>query len=413
MGDTTQIHTVTTIRGDIFTGRVLEFDENEITFIYGKNTLVFGVDEIKLIEVKDGTQTTPNSDSTIDTVLVERLNPNTTGGGYLWRFEYKVRINNGKEYIGKLKELNQNFLLLDNGKNGQKTFTVREVREIIHFGRNPLPNPTLFPEYHRLTTKDRNSFIGILLEFDGHEITFMLKSGSELKFKLNEVTQLILEENIETKWLPKSKLLTDYSKNQQRVFWAPSAFTLEKGTNEFRTMVLFNTIDHGLTDNITIGTGLFSVLVASAFTGKVKLGVSLTDHLHVAVGAQGLVAFSTFDGGDVATLGLIYGSIAVGTTDNFVNISLGRGNDNQGGSGSTGLGVGTRFRMGENLQFFLEYMQFQEGSNQYYSGDKTSFGNLGFSWIKYQHQLDVGLMVSSFYNEDAIGLPIFAYSYKF
>ncbi len=412
MGDTTQTHIVTTVTGDVFTGRVSAYGQDKITFIYGANTMTFGVDEIKLIEVKGPAQTNPDAAPAIDTVFVGKLNPKTAEANYLWRFDYKIRTNNGQEYIGKVNKLNQNLLQLNNGKAGKQNISIRKVREITHLGRNPSASPMLMPEYHRLITQDKNNFIGILLAFDGHEITFMLKGGSELKFKLNEINQLTFEENTDTKWLPGGKTLTDFSHNQQRVFFSPSAHTLEKGTSEFRTMIFYNNIDHGLTNNITIGTGLFSVIAATAFTGKVKIGASLTDNLHVAIGGQGMVALPTFDSGEFS-LGLFYGSVSVGSVDNFINVSVGRGKSSDDSTGSMGFAVGARFKTGEHWSAYLDYLQFDSSNGQYYNPDKTALGNLGLSWHKYQHQIDFGIVVIAIFDETVAALPIFAYSYKF
>ena len=206
-----------------------------------------------------------------------------------------------------------------------------------------------------------------------------------------------------------------YLYNPQRVFLSPSAFTLEKGVTEFRnTMVFHNNMDFGITDNLTIGAGFSSVIISNALSGKVKLGGSLSPHLHVAAGVQGMVLFPGY-GDDAVSVGLLYGALTVGTKDKFLTASVGLGRDSDYGESTAGLTIGGAIRTSENWRIFLEFIHFDPyQSEDYYSNYNTTMGTLGMSWFKGVHQIDFGLYGNSEWGYDtAIIIPIAAYSLRF
>jgi len=398
LGDTTQVHVITTTNGDTFTGWISGFDQEKVTFIYRGNTLVFNINEIKLVEVRsvNEQQPPPTSSTTPSPVFI----------GDLWHFEYKVTVKTGQTYVGKLQQMANNLTLLYVGDQLSARIPTRKIIKVEHLGEQPGPDPDMMPESHKLTTTSNNVFVGILLSLDSQKVTFMLAGGSELVFPFSEVKKITLEKS-----LPIFQYNNNYFSDQQRVFWTPSAFLLKKGDREFRSMVLFNTIDYGASDHVLIGAGLFSIIVGNALTGKVKIGTRLTDNIHVAAGAQALFVIPTFDI-DKYNIGLLYGSIAIGNTTNFLNLSVGRGFDSENDNGTTGFSVGARIKTGNNWRMFLEYLQFQPDNDRYHR-DNTAFGNAGMSWMKENHQIDFGLMVSSIIEDGTSALPLFAYSYKF
>ena len=127
-------------------------------------------------------------------------------------------------------------------------------------------------------------------------------------------------------------------------------------------------------------------------TGKIKIGASLTKHIHFAIGAQGMFAFSTFDS-EVLNLGLVYGALSVGTKDNYLNAGIGRGNDNLSSGATTAYTFGGSLRIGDYWRFHFEYMKFRQDNTNSFSDytEISNMGTLGMSWFKRQHQIDFGL----------------------
>jgi hypothetical protein len=114
--------------------------------------------------------------------------------------------------------------------------------------------------------------------------------------------------------------------NSTRLFFAPSGQMLKQGEGYFSDYeVFFPGVAYGLTDNVSIGGG-FSLFPAAAqdqaYYVTPKIGVSLSDNLHVAAG----MLFAGTRGG---TGGVYYG---VGTYgDGNASLSLGGGYGFAGG----------------------------------------------------------------------------------
>ena len=418
LGDSSQQHVVSTLNGDKFTGRVTSLDAEKMTFQYRGNELVFPISEIQLVEVL-GSET--NEQAPLEPHPKEDNQKMTReeGKSYIWHFDYRITNSRGIEHLGKMTKFNEFGATID-GSNAKSRFVpYKEVKTIERLGKKITENPNELNEYQRLITAAGNSFIGQLLSFDGEIFEFLLKNGSVIKYPKNEVSVIQIENSpgfSANKNRKKVHVGKQYYYNPQRVFFSPSAFTLEKGVTEFRnTMVLHNTIDYGVSENLTIGAGLSTVLVANAVSGKVKFGGSLTDHFHIAAGVQGLVLLPAF-GEDAQTIALLYGAISVGTKDKFLSISVGMGRNDYDNENTAGITIGGSMRTSENWRIYMEYIYFDpvEAEDYFYRNSNTSMGTLGMSWFRDVHQIDFGLHTNSQWGyETIIVLPIAAYSLRF
>lgn len=110
-----------------------------------------------------------------------------------------------------------------------------------------------------------------------------------------------------------------------RYLYSPSAFMLERGEGYLsQTQLLFTSVAYGQTDHLTVGVGTSLPFLFSFggegmnFTGTVKAGGSLTEHLHLAVGAQGLLLPSS-----AVSVGFLFGTATLGTPDAHLSLSAG------------------------------------------------------------------------------------------
>ncbi len=411
LGDSTQMHRLTTINGDMFTGRVTGIEGSSLKFLYRNNNLEFNLEEVKMVEVLENQAESKSKDPMPPSSETDEQMTAKDARNYIWHFDYKITTTDGIEYLGKLATLNKYAAILEQQSKEVKIGYIK-IAEIALIGKRITSNPNHLTEYHRLKTKKGDSFTGQLISVNKEELVFLMKNGSEITITNDELINIVLEKNASSYQSRKQykKHKNDY--NQHRLFFSPSALMLKQGDSEFRTMLLHNTIEHGFTNNFTAGGGLFSILVGHALTGKVKLGVSISDMVHVAVGAQGGYAFTVY-GGDGVSLGLFYGAMSIGTSDRYINVSIGRGRDSDASRGTTAFTIGGSFRTNENWRIYIEYFHFQDPYISSYDPQNSIFGTLGLSWLKGQHQVDFGIFVSNDFTDAPGGFPVVAYNYRF
>ncbi|MEZ4958121.1 MAG: hypothetical protein R2825_31465 [Saprospiraceae bacterium] len=401
IGDTTQVHKISTWVGDTFTGRVVGYDEALLFFLYRDNKLIFNVEEIKLIEVVD-----PKS-------LLSDENAQEVESHQLY-FDYEITSLDSAKHFGKLSKLNGFEATLKQGLNGYERVRYFEISEITLRGKRNSDSSGPLDEYHLLRTKNGDRFTGQLLYLNQEELGFLLKNGSKITVKKDDFVDLNLVNPQGVQTSSKTQTTLNHNYNQQRLFFSPSALLLEKDVSEYRTMILYNTIEHGLSDNVTVGAGFFTVLIGHALTGKIKVGGSIGELFHFAAGAQGAYAFTFYEGDEGSeTLGLVYGSIAIGTKDRFLNASIGRGKSPSDSEGTTAFSFGGSFRTGNHWRVYVEYLNFIDNYYSYYDRENTIMGTFGLSWFRGQHQVDFGIYLSNELGSGTAGFPVAAYNYKF
>ena len=277
LGDTTQVHVLKTAGGDRFTGLVTGFDQEKLLFQYRGNVLEFPLGEIESVEVVSPIYAEPdepeevgatpvpkdpNNSDPLQEMLVEPIGQEAAKQ-YIWPFEYRVKTTSGVEYTGILSRINGRGLML--GRGGSSSLPFNKVSGIELMGNRIDTHETPLNEHHRLKTTDADIFTGQLLSYDGENYVFLMQNGSELTFPQYRVEYLYLVKKARNSNSPeeKTRIAPHRYYNQQRVFFTPSAFLLEEGTKEFRTMLIQNSVDFGLSDNINVGVGLNTIIVAS------------------------------------------------------------------------------------------------------------------------------------------------------
>jgi hypothetical protein len=172
-----------------------------------------------------------------------------------------------------------------------------------------------------VTLKDGSTIFGRIVSVNADTVIFESGAG-RIQLAAGAIKDIKTIDNADLRegeyWFP--------NPNSTRLFFAPSGQMLKRGEGYFSDYELFFPgVAYGLTDNVTIGGG-FSLFPASAedqvYYVTPKIGVSLSDNVHVAAG----MLFAGTQGG---TGGVYYG---VGTYgDGNASVSLGAGYGFAGG----------------------------------------------------------------------------------
>ena len=409
LSDSTQTHIVTTQNGDQYTGRILKYDSVALHFLHLENNLIFPTDEIELVSVNS-----LNDDFSVKNIPTPVSVFDSTSHGpnhNIPPFKYKIISPKGRELVGKITGIDKKSVHLTGLKN--RVILYKLVDKIVHLG-SLITNATQpSNELHQLKTKRGNTFMGQLIAFDGEDYVFLMENGSALRYRKKDIKSISLEpRNPAT---TKSKRIRPVKNfyQQQRLFLSPTALVMEENLSEFHSYIIQNSVDHGLTNNITVGAGTVTLLLLNGLTGQIKIGASPLDYLHLAAGAKGYALMDIFFE-DVQTLGLFYGSVAIGSTDQFINLSAGVGKTNEGDDPVLGYSLGGSFRTDNHWRIFFEYLFFKPREyNIFEDVDNTTMGTLGLSWFNQRHQIDFGLHANSAFDSGLTAVPVIGYSLRF
>ncbi len=398
LGDTTQVHILKTKDGSILTGRVIGFDQDQLTFLFkNQNSLIFKISEIESVEVQTEKPAQTPEKPAAPLVENEVLSPTP--------FMYAVVASDGKTHSGKLTVATaQGFRLLDDdGKT--RYFYWREADTLRYIG--PALG-TSVEERHVLHTTRGDRFTGQVFDYDGSTLRFKLDNGAMLKFSTRDLRKIELTGETEVAGAGGNQGEIEMQ-GHERLYFSPSAFLLEKGQGEFRTVILNNSIDYGLSDNFTIGGGMATVIIASVLNAKVKFGGSLNDYLHVAAGAQVYGAFAIES--DPIGAALAYGALTVGTEEKFLSVAVGRGTSGESDGATTGFSFTGSFRVAQQFRLYGEFLSFNDSF-----GDNIGFGIAGGSWFNNHHRVDFGFVVGNIFDLDSgtvLPFPLVSYAYRF
>lgn len=394
LGDTSQVHILTTKDGNRLFGRVTGFDQEELSFLFkNQNTLVFKISEIESIEVQG--ETAP------ETALPKR--PQTSKNP----FTYNVWDNGEVVATGQLlRGTGFGFRLED--KDGRSEFFQWLRADSLTLAGPAISDAGEPPaELHSLTTPRGDRFAGQVLNFNGSTLRFLLPNGAILKFSVKDIKSLNLEKTADAK---PAELPQDVQmQGHEKLYFSPSAFLLKRKQGEFRTVIFNNSVEYGVSDNFTIGGGFATVIVASILNAKAKFGGSLGEHLHVAGGVQFYGATAIESG--VAGAALAYGALTVGSPERFLSVAIGRGTSSEADGGTTGFTLSGSFRTGRNWRLFGEYLNFTDSF-----GDSYGFAIAGASWFNNNHRIDFGMSlipIDDFDSQTFLPIPIVSYAYRF
>ncbi len=384
LGDTTQQHILHMRDGSQLIGRIIRFDEARLGFVFRQqDTLQLSISEIDHIDVPD-TATPP------------------VAGPSPYLFQYSGTTRDGAPIGGEMVQANRTGFRLRQD-DGRRLFFYWKNTDTLYHAGPPLPADAA---NHQVLTTDRGDrFTGILQHYDGQSLRFLLRTGNPLRFVPQDIGQLNYADDPDA---APNRSDPGEMPEQVRMYVSPTGFLLDKKRMEFRTILLSNTFDYGISDHFTLGGGFSTVFIASMFQTRAKFGGSIGERIHLAGGVQllGLTGVGLESSG----AGLAYGSVSLGTREKFLNIMVGRGTSFEDGTGINGYSLSGSFRIANRFRLFGEYLDIYD---EFRDGFRSVV--LGSSWFRNGNQIDFGFWISTFQDlgDGFIPFPVAAYSYRF
>lgn len=372
LGDTTQVHILYTKDGDRLQGRVTGFDNDKVVFLFkNQNTLFFPFAEISSIEVQPEEQ---------PAVSQEKINSGQTASSL--EFFYLATLRDGTKTSGRVSRCDSRSVRLTREQGPDDYLYWQNIDTLVLVSQPINKSGAGKGVIHVLKTSRGDQFIGQLQDYGMGTLRFMLENGTILKFSLKDIVNIRLEERVaQNEPIPVTGV---ESWGNDKLLFTQSAFLLKRKETQYRNlMVLYNAIDHGISDHITIGGGFLTVIFTSIVSVRAKAGFDLNDYVHVGVGGQAFGAF-LFDE-EVAGAAFGYGALTFGTSDRHLNIGVGRGVGFDLDNPITSFNLGGAFRLGNNWRIFGEYLVIRDETS-----DGGIYGGLGGSWFNLKHRIDFG-----------------------
>lgn len=172
---------------------------------------------------------------------------------------------------------------------------------------------------YKIELNDGSIFIGNILQKDSVYLVMITSSISKLEILISKIKTIEIVNELNLKngiyWFP--------NPHATRYLYAPSAFNLKKGEGYYQnTLLILNSFNLGITDNISIGGGLELISTFAAtdpiFFVTPKVGFKVSEKFH----AGGGVLFARIPG---TALGTIFGTVTYGSKDHNITSSLGWG----------------------------------------------------------------------------------------
>lgn len=394
LGDTTQTHVILTKKGDRLVGRLTAFDGSKIEFEMLGNRLSFPLSELLKIIVND-----PENPYGI----IEGMASNTP-------ISYQLKTTNGKIYDGNFLGYGQGDILMATEELGRVNLNTNSIESFRANGQEQLLMDSIPPVFQVLHQTNGESMEGFVTGYENRKWNFMDFKGRKITLdkRLVESIEVVAqgEQNFGrlslTHRLNKSRDWGDFTRN----FVAPTGFMLKKGEGEYRnTEIIFNNVDYGLSDYVTVGAGVATIFYQNSLSGRIKIGASIAPKFHVAVGGQAFYILTLND--DPSTITSFYGAATVGGSRAHLTLSAGRVRDMYDDVYST-LTMAGSVKVGKRHRIFLEYNQIMDIESNY----NTLLLNAGVGWFKDSNRLDFGFTVAG---EDGyyVPFPIGAYSFYF
>jgi len=173
-----------------------------------------------------------------------------------------------------------------------------------------------------IETADGNEYFGKILKRDPNEIVLETENLGIITIRMDQVRsmrvvnpQQIIDGEV---WMENPQAA--------RYFWAPNGYGLKRGEGYYQNVwVMFNQVSVGVTDNFSVGFGVFPTFFFGGptpiwITPKVSIPIK-KDKVNVGLGAL----VGTVVGEEGTGFGLAYGVTTFGSRDKNVNIGLGYG----------------------------------------------------------------------------------------
>ncbi|WP_194775321.1 hypothetical protein [Pararhodonellum marinum] len=204
----------------------------------------------------------------------------------------------------------------------------------------------------RVTTLDGNEFIGKIIHEDDESLTL----------RIGDFTKAIIQKHsIESIVLLTYRSLVDgvpWFDNFQatRYFFSPNGFALDKGESYYQNAwILLNQATFGVSDNISVSTGIIPLFLLGGSSTPVWLNVKASipvveDKHHIGVGALvGAVVDRKSTG-----FGVLYAVNTFGNKDQNINVGLGWAFSGKSSISHPIISLGGMYRTGPKGYFITE-----------------------------------------------------------
>lgn len=287
---------------------------------------------------------------------------------------------------------------------------------------------------HVIYTQVGNRFNGRIMEIDAGEIRLKMENGTLVVFEEAEIKKVEVYKLGHTRKNKSDGVVykrwklfedDDYILGQSRLFVSQTGFTVKKGEIEYRgTQILINEMNFGITDNISVGAGLFPLIVENIFTFKVDVSKDIGDFVHLSAGGQAFVNIGGIDSygeGEGAVLG--YAAASFGSSAYFLNVAYNRWMGLEGFSEGDVVSVGGSFKIGRQFRIFGDFffLYDEQNNDDFFFNDPTleTYPALifGASWFHKFDKIDFGVFfvpdTGVQDGDEAVFLPTFGYVKRF
>lgn len=168
--------------------------------------------------------------------------------------------------------------------------------------------------------EDGNEFTGSILSEDDSSVRFYTGNYGELVLPRDQIKEL---QQVRVSSLMEGEYWFE-NPHDTRYFFGPSGYGNAKGTGYYQnTLVLFNQVNYGLTDHLSLGAGMMPLFLFAGAPSPVwaipKLSIPLKQEM-INLSAGGLFLHILGEG---QSLGILFGALSIG--DRNHNLTLGTG----------------------------------------------------------------------------------------
>lgn len=238
-------------------------------------------------------------------------------------------------------------------------------------------------DFYRIETRDGNVFIGQVISETDEQVVIVTESIGKITIDRVNIRSMA---KIDESQIRGGVYWYD-NPQATRYLFAPNAIGLRGGHGYYQnTWILFNNVNYGITNNISVGGGLVPMFLFGTsstpfwITPKISIPVA-SDNIHLAAGA--LIGGIT--GEDSGMGGIFYGTSTFGNTDRNVSLGLGYGFGGGDISSTPTLNVSGMLRATRSIYLISE--------NYFFPG--TSFNGIasaGARWAPENFAVDFALV---------------------
>lgn len=282
-------------------------------------------------------------------------------------------------------------------------------------------------QLHLLETIHDDFFVGKTISIKNTDVLFKTNSQDTLHLKIAEIRHLSVydgtipksktkkagNEKSNTQEISATKSHSNSKKksirkkspypivpNLNHVFFSPSGFNLRRDEANYRSFWgIANSLSYGITDNISIGGDISSLILMSMVSVKIKGTINITKNIHIGAGVR-LHGIKEL-GETLKSYTSYYSTLSLGNEKRFFNIAAGAIDD--GKKATPYYTVGASVQMGKRWRFLADSFIREKTIDAY------SMIFVGVSFLKRKFHWDLGINYS-FNDEMDFGFtPILSY----